>query len=83
MTIFFLAFLPQFIPPNVDQPLLQLLLLSSIFIAMTFFVFVIYGLLAHLFRKTVIESQRVQSWLRRGFAATFAGLGTNLAFTEK
>ncbi len=83
LTIFFLAFLPQFIPPNVDQPLLQLLLLSAIFMAMTFFVFVIYGLLAHLFRKTVIESQRVQSWLRRGFAATFAGLGTNLAFTEK
>ncbi|MBI5900652.1 MAG: LysE family translocator [Rhodocyclales bacterium] len=83
LTIFFLAFLPQFIPPDADQPLLQLLLLSVIFMAMTLFVFVIYGLLAHLFRKTVIESQRVQSWLRRGFAATFAGLGTNLAFTEK
>lgn len=83
LTIFFLAFLPQFIPPNANEPLLQLLLLSAVFMAMTFFVFVIYGLLAHVFRKTVIESQRVQSWLRRGFAATFAGLGANLAFTEK
>jgi threonine/homoserine/homoserine lactone efflux protein len=83
LTIFFLAFLPQFIPPNADEPLLQLLLLSAIFMAMTFFVFVIYGLLAHLFRKTVIESHRVQAWLRGGFAATFAGLGANLAFTEK
>lgn len=83
LTIFFLAFLPQFIQPNASEPLLQLLLLSALFMAMTFFVFVIYGLLAHLFRKAIIESQQVQSWLRRGFAATFAGLGVNLAFTEK
>ena len=83
LTIFFLAFLPQFVQSNATEPLLQLLLLSAVFMAMTFVVFVIYGFLAHVFRKTVIESQRVQSWLRRGFAVTFAGLGANLAFTEK
>jgi len=83
LTIFFLAFLPQFVQSSSTEPLLQLLLLSAVFMAMTFVVFVIYGFLAHVFRKTVIESQRVQSWLRRGFAAAFAGLGANLAFTEK
>lgn len=83
LTIFFLAYLPQFIPANTNEPLLQLLLLGAIFMAMTFLVFVIYGFLAHLFRKTVIESHRVQDWLRRGFAATFAGLGANLTFAEK
>lgn len=83
LTIFFLAFLPQFVQNGTPEPLLQLLKLSAIFMAMTFFVFVAYGFLAHAFRMSVIESPRVQAWLRRGFAATFAGLGANLAFTEK
>jgi threonine/homoserine/homoserine lactone efflux protein len=51
--------------------------------AMTFLVFVAYGLLAHAFRSSVIESPRVQSWLRRGFASAFAALGINLALSEK
>jgi len=83
LTIFFLAFLPQFVRPEAGQPLLQLLALSVVFMAMTFVVFVVYGFLAHGFRHAVIESPRVQAWLRRGFAATFAGLGANLALTDK
>ncbi len=83
LTIFFLAFLPQFIQPGTTEPIWQLLILSATFMVMTFVVFVAYGFLAHAFRKAVIESSRVQGWLRRGFAATFAGLGANLAFTEK
>ena len=83
LTIFFLAFLPQFVEPAASSPLAQLLLLSAVFMAMTFAVFVVYGLLAHAFRKAVIESPRVQAWLRRGFAAAFAGLGTQLALSER
>ena len=83
LTIFFLAFLPQFVEPGASPPLAQLLVLSGVFMAMTFAVFVVYGLLAHTFRRAVIESPRVQSWLRHGFAATFAGLGVQLALTER
>ena len=83
LTIFFLAFLPQFVEPGASPPLAQLLVLSGVFMAMTFAVFVVYGLLAHTFRSAVIESPRVQSWLRHGFAATFAGLGVQLALTER
>lgn len=83
LTIFFLAFLPQFIQPGATEPLFQLLLLSTTFMAMTFIIFVVYGFLAHAFRKAVIESPRVQTWLRRGFATAFASLGANLALTEK
>lgn len=82
LTIFFLAFLPQFVDPASASPLGQLLLLSGIFMAMTFAVFVGYGLLAHGFRTSVIESAPVQAWLRRSFAAAFAGLGLHLAFSE-
>ena len=83
LTIFFLAFLPQFVEPGADRPLLQLLLLSGVFMAMTFVVFVAYGFVAHAFRELVIESTRVQRWLRYGFAAAFAGLGARLALGEK
>src|SRR5262249_42602216 len=75
LTIFFLAFLPQFVDANASQPLIQLLVLSAVFMAMTFVVFVVYGFVAHLFRKLVIESARVQRCLRYGFAAAFAGRG--------
>jgi threonine/homoserine/homoserine lactone efflux protein len=83
LTIFFLAFLPQFVDPGASSPLGHLLLLSAVFMAMTFAVFVVYGLLAHAFRQAVVESPRVQAWLRRGFAAAFAGLGVNLALAER
>jgi threonine/homoserine/homoserine lactone efflux protein len=83
LTIFFLAFLPQFVDQSASSPLAQLLLLSGVFMAMTFAVFVVYGLLAHAFRRAVIESPRVQSWLRRGSAIAFAGLGAQLALSER
>ncbi|MBS1227179.1 MAG: lysine transporter LysE [Proteobacteria bacterium] len=87
LTIFFLAFLPQFVEPAggpaTSSPLAQMLVLSGVFMAMTFLVFVAYGFLAHAFRLAVIESPRVQAWLRRSFAAAFAALGANLALSER
>ncbi|MBZ2188825.1 LysE family translocator [Alcanivorax sp. JB21] len=83
LTLFFLAFLPQFVAPGVVPPLVQLLVLSAVFMLMTFAVFVMYGLLAYLFRRAVIESPRVQSWLRGIFAGAFAGLGAQLALSER
>ncbi len=83
LTIFFLAFLPQFVQPALHRPLVQMLVLSAVFMAMTFGVFVVYGFVAHAFRKIVIESHRVQRWLRYSFAAAFAGLGTKLATSDQ
>jgi threonine/homoserine/homoserine lactone efflux protein len=83
LTLFFLAFLPQFVEPAAGRPLAQLLLLSGVFMAMTFVVFVVYGLVAHAFRRHVVGSPTVQAWLRRSFAAAFAGLGAKLALTER
>lgn len=83
LTNFFLAFLPQFVDPAAASPLLQLLLLSAVFMAMTFAVFVVYGWVAHAFRRYVIDSLRVQQGLRVGFAAAFAALGARLAASER
>ena len=83
LTIFFLAFLPQFVTADSQSSLGQLLGLSAVFMAMTIVVFIIYGQLAYVFRVAVIESPKVQNWLRRSFATAFAGLGLQLAFTER
>lgn len=83
LTIFFLAFLPQFITAGAESSVAQLLGLGIVFMAMTFGVFALYGQLAYAFRVVVIESPRVQAWLRRGFATTFAGLSLQLALTER
>ena len=83
LTIFFLAFLPQFVDADAGAPMQQMLGLSAVFMLMTFVVFVAYGLLAHAFRVCVIDSPRVQDVLRRPFAASFAGLGAHLALSER
>lgn len=83
LTLFFLAFLPQFVDPAAGGALGQLILLSAVFMTMTFAVFVAYGWVAHAFRTLVIDSPGVQRRLRYGFAATFAGLGAKLALSER
>ena len=83
LTIFFLAFLPQFVDAEAGAPMTQMLILSTVFMLMTFAVFLAYGWLAHAFRAGVIESPRVQDWLRRSFSAAFVGLGAHLAFSER
>jgi threonine/homoserine/homoserine lactone efflux protein len=82
LTMFFLAFLPQFVEPGAASPLGQLLALSAVFMVMTFTVFIVYGLVAHAFRKAVVDSPRVQVWLRRSFAGAFAGLSVQLALSD-
>jgi threonine/homoserine/homoserine lactone efflux protein len=83
LTLFFLAFLPQFIPVNTRQPVLQMMFLSTVFMGMTFAVFVVYGVAADIFRRRVVGSFAVQRWLRCSFAGLFAGLGIKLALTDR
>jgi threonine/homoserine/homoserine lactone efflux protein len=83
LSIFFVAFLPQFITANEPAPLLEMLELSAVFMAMTFVVFAGYGLFAALMRDKVVTRPQVMAWLRRTFAAAFVLLGVKLALTER
>ena len=83
LSIFFLAFLPQFIAADEAYPLARMLELSATFMAMTFVVFVVYGLFAGAVRDRVVTRPRVMTWLRRAFAGGFALLGAKLAFAER
>jgi len=83
LSIFFLAFLPQFIAADEAHPLGRMFELSGAFMAMTFAVFAVYGLFAASVRDRVISRPKVMAWLRRSFAAGFAALGAKLAFAER
>ncbi|MDH2383671.1 LysE family translocator [Bradyrhizobium sp. CER78] len=83
LSIFFLAFLPQFIAVDDPHPLTRMVELSGVFMAMTFAVFAVYGLFAASVRDRVITRPKVMAWLRRSFAAGFAALGAKLAFAER
>jgi threonine/homoserine/homoserine lactone efflux protein len=83
LSIFFLAFLPQFVSADEAAPLGRMLELSFVFMALTFAVFVIYGVFAAAVRTHIISRPRVLTWMRRSFAAAFAALGAKLAFADR
>ena len=83
LSIFFLAFLPQFISADEAHPLSSMLVLSAVFMLMTFVVFVGYGLFAAAIRDHVISRPRVLAWMRRAFAGAFAALGAKLALADR
>lgn len=83
LSIFFVAFLPQFISPTEPSPLLSMLELSGVFMAATFIIFAIYGIFAAAMRQRVVGNPTVMAWMRRTFAAAFVMLGARLALTQR
>ena len=83
LSIFFFAFLPQFVPASAPDALPLMLELSAVFMFATFVIFAIYGVFAAAVRQHIITRPRVLTWMRRTFAAAFVGLGIKLALTER
>src|SRR5689334_1909217 len=83
LSIFFLAFLPQFIAADEVHPLARMLELSAVFMVMTWVVFVLYGLFAALVRDHLVSRPAVMKWMRRAFAGGFAMLGARLALADR
>ncbi len=83
LSIFFFAFLPQFVSPTQAGALPKMLVLSGVFMALTFIVFVGYGVFAAAMRRHVISRPAVVTWMRRTFAAAFVAMGAKLALAER
>jgi threonine/homoserine/homoserine lactone efflux protein len=83
LSIFFFAFLPQFVTGAEAHPLAHMAGLSAVFMALTFAVFVGYGLFAASVRAHIIARPRVLTFMRRTFAAAFVALGVKLALAER
>jgi threonine/homoserine/homoserine lactone efflux protein len=83
LSLFFLAFLPTFLPPGAPHPTLQIGMMSAVFMAMTLLVFLGYGLAASCVRTWFSRSEKMVSALRRSFALCFAFLGLRLVTSER
>ena len=83
LSLFFLAFLPQFVPAHSPAPTLQMTALALVFMALTFVVFAGYGACAAAARAHVISRPAVMRWMKRGFAGAFGVLGLRLALAER
>jgi threonine/homoserine/homoserine lactone efflux protein len=83
LTIFFFAFLPQFVGTGDSSRILSMLALSAVFMLVTLAVFALYGLFAAALREHVIERPRVLVWMRRTFVGTFVLLSARLATTSR
>ena len=83
LSLFFLAFLPQFITAEAGDATPVLVLLALLFMLLTFIVFVGYGACASLARDYVISRPAVLKWLRISFAGAFGFLGLRLAISDR
>jgi threonine/homoserine/homoserine lactone efflux protein len=82
LTLFFFAFLPQFIHPEGGSPTRQMLGMSAVFMGMTLVIFMMYGLFASRVREYLINSPRGLNWVQRSFAVIFAVLAVKLALSK-
>ncbi|MEU5726414.1 LysE family translocator [Micromonospora sp. NPDC047738] len=83
VTVFFVAFLPQFVPPDAPAAAARMLACGTVFMLTTFVVFAGYGVLAGTLRHRVLARPRLTALLRRGFAGSFLALGLGLALTAR
>jgi threonine/homoserine/homoserine lactone efflux protein len=83
LTIFFFAFLPQFVSAKDPNALVRMVELSAVFMMLTLVVFVGYGTFAAAIRKHVISRPQALTWMRRVFAGAFVALGARLAFADR
>lgn len=79
LSIFFLSLLTPFLSGDPTTVTRETLWLGTVFMAMTFAVFLCYGLFAATARDWLLASERAMRWLNRGFAAAFAALAGRLA----
>ena len=83
LSIFFFAFLPQFVPASAPHALRQMLELSGVFMVISFVVFAVYGLFAAAIRGQLVTRPAIMVWMWRSFAGIFVLLSARLALMER
>jgi len=82
LTLFFFAFLPQFVPPDAVSPIRQMIGLSAVFMGLTLVIFILYGILASGISTYMINSPKAIGRTQKSFAVIFAILAARLALSK-
>jgi threonine/homoserine/homoserine lactone efflux protein len=83
LTVFFFAFLPQFLDasPGLIDP--KLIGLGGIFMLMTLVVFAVYALASAAIRDLVLAAPVARRWIERALGAFLIGFAARLALTDR
>jgi len=83
LTLFFFAFLPQFLDasPGLLDP--KLIGLGGIFMLMTLAVFAVYALASAAIRDLVLAAPAARRWIERALGALLIGFAAKLALTDR
>jgi len=83
LTLFFFAFLPLFVSNASPSPTVEMIILSAVFMGITFIVFAAYGLLASGISAYLMNSSKVLKRFQQAFAVILAAFAVKLALSEK
>ena len=83
LTIFFFAFLPLFIANNSSSPMIQMIILSAVFMGITLIVFALYGILASGISAYLANSSKAVKRVQQTFAVALAGFAIQLGLSER
>ena len=83
LSLFFLAFLPQFAPADAPGATAHMLMLAGVFMALTLVVFIGYAAFASAARRHILSRPTVLRWMRRSLAGVFGFLSLRLALSER
>jgi threonine/homoserine/homoserine lactone efflux protein len=78
VSIFFLAFLPQFTHPGQGSLALQIVLLGLVFMLVSMLTFCGFAVIAGSLRAWFVGKPAIQQWLNRVASLVFIGLSVNL-----
>lgn len=83
LTLFFFAFLPQFLDasPGLLDP--RLIWLGGIFMLMTLAVFAVYALASAAARDLILGAPVARRWIERSLGALLIGFAARLALTDR
>jgi threonine/homoserine/homoserine lactone efflux protein len=83
LTLFFFAFLPLFVSKNSPSPIVEMIVLSAVFMGITVLVFAVYGILASGVSKYLINSSKAVKRIQQACALILAAFAVRLALSEK
>lgn len=83
VSLFFLAFLPQFTSPERGSVALQTISLGALFMLATLLIFSTIAVFSGAFGEMLQKSARAQRWLNRVAGIVFVGLALRLIFSQR